>query len=253
MWDFSYPHGVLLLLVDLACIVHILRTGRPWWWLLVIFLAPLLGALAYVLFEVVGKGLGGDDGRPVPFGSASGNGRESVGKLRRLVDQTPTVENQTRLAAALLRRGNTREALDIYEACLDGVYAEDKTLWYELAEAYHADGQDERALEYLDRLESNGFKDYRDRRELLTALSLERLGRAAEALPRLERLVATFPGQEANYHYARILSKEGEREKAEVVVRGMLERRRSHDARYRQREDKWYKAARKVLAGKTDP
>jgi hypothetical protein len=246
MFDWYLLPGALVFALNLFCLVHVLRTGRPWWWILVFWFLPWLGPVLYFLVEILPGMRGSDAGRLVPFGSVSGTGRESVRRLRALVERTPTVENRTRLAGALLRRGKTREALALYESCLEGFYAEDKNLWYELAEAYHADGQDERALQYLRRLEEAGFRDYRDRRELLLALSLEKAGEGREALARLGQLVGTYPGQEANFHYARLLFTLGEEEKGRRVVAGMLKRRASHDTRYRRREAHWYGAARKL-------
>lgn len=247
MYDWFYLQGVLVLILQVAAVVHVLRTGRAWWWIPVVFFFPWLGLLAYGIVELLPALQGRTGGRSVPFGTSSGTGRESVSRLARLADESPTVENQMRLAAALLRKGETDRAVKLYESCLDGVYAQDKTLWYELAEAYHANGQAEDAAAYLRKLEEAGFRDYRDRRALLMALALEKLGQPDESLRRLEHLVATFPGQEANFHFARLLFAQGEEDKGRIVVEGMLARKRSHDARYRRREGRWYAAAKKLL------
>src|SRR5262245_17144394 len=54
-WNFGlgwWTYGGPVVLVQVACIVHALRTGRPFWWFWIIMCFPLLGAAAYVLFEV---------------------------------------------------------------------------------------------------------------------------------------------------------------------------------------------------------
>ena len=54
------PVAVFLqVMVDLLCAVHIYKTGRPRWWLAIVFMAPGLGAIAYLLFEVIPHAGGG--------------------------------------------------------------------------------------------------------------------------------------------------------------------------------------------------
>lgn len=243
-----YYSGIFVLIFQVAGAIHVFRTGRPLWWILVIFFFNWIGLLVYALIELLPEWRGDTRvGRSVPFGSAMGSGQASIRSLQRMVDESPTVANRTRLAGAILRKGDSARAVQIYESCLEGFYAEDKNLWYELAEAYHANRQPAEALAYLKKLEGAGFHDYRDRRDLLMALTLERLGRLEEALSRLEHLVSTFPGQEANFNYARLLIAHGDIEKGRIVVEGMLDRRRFHDSRYCRREAQWYSAAKKLL------
>src|SRR6476620_8641385 len=54
--------GLILLLIEVALIVHAAKTGRFWPWGLIIFFIPGFGALAYVLIELL----------PEWFGSAQG-------------------------------------------------------------------------------------------------------------------------------------------------------------------------------------
>src|SRR5260221_14004145 len=48
---FSY-YG-LILLAQIACLIHAGRTGRPYYWFLIILFAPGLGILAYLAVEVL--------------------------------------------------------------------------------------------------------------------------------------------------------------------------------------------------------
>src|SRR5213082_733021 len=40
-------------LLQLALIVHVYRTGRPFWWIYVLFIAPAIGGLAYLFLELL--------------------------------------------------------------------------------------------------------------------------------------------------------------------------------------------------------
>ena len=47
------PFGIVLLLINVGLIVHGAKTGRFWPWGYIILFIPGLGALAYVLVEMV--------------------------------------------------------------------------------------------------------------------------------------------------------------------------------------------------------
>ena len=36
----------VVLAIQIACVIHLLRTGRPYWWLWIIFAIPLIGVAA---------------------------------------------------------------------------------------------------------------------------------------------------------------------------------------------------------------
>src|SRR5258706_15088941 len=44
--------GFLLVAAQVGCLVHVLRTGRPYWWIWIIWGIPLIGLAAYLYLEV---------------------------------------------------------------------------------------------------------------------------------------------------------------------------------------------------------
>src|SRR4029078_7427271 len=42
----------LIVAAQIACVIHVLRTGRPYWWIWILFVLPLLGIAAYLYIEV---------------------------------------------------------------------------------------------------------------------------------------------------------------------------------------------------------
>ncbi len=44
--------GLAAIILDIFCIIHIYRTGRPKWWAMIVFMIPVFGAVIYLLFEV---------------------------------------------------------------------------------------------------------------------------------------------------------------------------------------------------------
>ena len=43
----------LILLIQIACLIHAGRTGRPYFWFMIILFVPGLGILAYLAVEVI--------------------------------------------------------------------------------------------------------------------------------------------------------------------------------------------------------
>ena len=54
MWVFwAYPFlSFVLMGVNLFFIVHAIKTGRPYYWVWIIFVMPVVGALAYFIIEM---------------------------------------------------------------------------------------------------------------------------------------------------------------------------------------------------------
>ena len=49
-WAWLAPFS---LLIQIALCVHVYKTGRPYWWMWIILMASFVGALVYVLVEIL--------------------------------------------------------------------------------------------------------------------------------------------------------------------------------------------------------
>ena len=45
--------GLLILAAQVLCVTHVVRTGRPSWWIYLIVLAPLVGTIVYLGVEIL--------------------------------------------------------------------------------------------------------------------------------------------------------------------------------------------------------
>src|SRR5471032_2198158 len=54
----AMPIYILVLLLEIACIVHIMRTGRERFWIYIVLFLPMAGMLAYLAAEVLPDLLG---------------------------------------------------------------------------------------------------------------------------------------------------------------------------------------------------
>ena len=45
--------GLLILAAQVLCAIHVVRTGRPYWWLFLIVMVPAVGVIVYFLAELL--------------------------------------------------------------------------------------------------------------------------------------------------------------------------------------------------------
>ncbi|MDE1923478.1 MAG: tetratricopeptide repeat protein [Gammaproteobacteria bacterium] len=241
------PLIVLSLLIQIALIVHVLRTGRNTLWILAIALLPFAGSLAYLLVEIL----------PDQFGSGA---RRAQGGLSRFIDPerrlrraraevevSGNVDARRRLAEELYRRGQYERAIDTCRGGLSGVFEHDPTLLLELARASFARQDFTTARDSLERLVSHNpdFKSADAR--LLYARTLEAAGALDESLRHYASIAPEFPGAEARLRYGLLLKRVGRIDEANREFRELLEGAKLAPAHYRRAQAEWLGLARREL------
>jgi hypothetical protein len=193
----------LHILIALFFAVHAVRTGRPIYWLFILFSFPLLGSLVYFLVEFLPETrLNRDVGMAARTIAKSLNPGRELREARRAFDLSPTVQNRMRLAHALLAGGAASEAIEHFDACLQGPFANDPEIRFSAARARLENRQAAQALDLLNSL-SQRNPDFRPEPVcLLTAQALAAVGRPAEARKQFEAAVARFGSVEARAGYA---------------------------------------------------
>lgn len=194
--------GVHILLA-LFCAVHVVRNGQQLYWLIILFSFPLLGSLVY-LFVIVLPHSRIERGavRAVrAAGRAMDPGRE-LRDARAAFDETPTAQNQMRLAAALLDAGEAAQAAEQYQSCLRGPFAKDLEIRLGASGAFLAAGQPAQALEHLASIRAEKADFRPEPVSLLTARALGALDRVVEARAEFESAGERFGSVEAWAEYA---------------------------------------------------
>lgn len=185
------------------CAVHVVRTRQNLYWLLILFGFPLLGSLVY-FFAIYfpNSRLQQQAMKTVAAAAKAIDPQREVREARLLFEETPTAQNQMRLAAALLEVGQAQEAAQCYEACLAGPFAGDPEIRFGAARAHLECLHPADALRQLDALRRDR-PDYRPEAvSLLRARSLAGTARAAEARAEFEAAIARFGTFEAKAEYA---------------------------------------------------
>lgn len=190
-------------LIALFFAIHALRNRRQMYWLLILFAFPLLGSLAYFIVEYLPASRlerhGRTAGRAIQKSLDPGR---DVREARRMFDLTPTAHNQMRLAAALLEAGESKEAVQHYDACLNGPFAGDPEVILGAARAHAAHGQPAAALALLAPLRSK-HPDFRaDEVGLELGRAYAANGQQDEAGAEFEAVVERFGSIEARVELA---------------------------------------------------
>jgi hypothetical protein len=193
----------LHILVALFFAVHAVRTGRDIYWLLILFMFPLLGSIVY-LFAVYlpDSRLQHTVRKTVSAAAKSLDPGRTLREAQNAYDLTPTAQNQMRLASALLEMGDSAQAAEHYEACLKGPFSTDPDIRLGAAKARLHCGHGVAAIELLEAIQKENA-DYRPEQvALLLAQAYGQVGRNQDAQAAFTSAIHRFGSLEARAEYA---------------------------------------------------
>jgi len=239
---------ILSIIVQVALIIHVVKTGRNQIWIWVLALLSLPGAIAYIAVEVLPELFRSRAAQRTARGlrKAMDPGRE----LRRYESEARVATNvasRQRYAEELARHQRYDEAIAQYREALTGLYEHDPNLMLGLAQAQFGKGEASAARATLDELIRHN-PDFRSPAgHLLYARALEAEGSVAKALEEYAVLAPSYPGAEASVRYAQLLQAQGRRPEAQKVARELLEQARIAPGHYRRAQRPWLDAAQRLL------
>ena len=205
----------LHILIALFFAIHVVRTGREMYWLLILFMFPLLGSIVYFFAVYLPDTRLQHTVRKSVFSAAKSldPGRD-LREARHAYDLTPTAQNQMRLAAALLESGASAEAAEHYEACLKGPFANDSEIRLGAAKARLQSGHGVAAIELLEAIRSE-YPNFRPEQvALLLAQAYGQAGRTQDARTEFTSAINRFGNFEIRVEYAIWALSIGDRESA---------------------------------------
>lgn len=241
------PFFILSILLQVACLVHALRTGRDRIWIYVILLGSLIGCLAYLVVELV------------PAMASSRGAQRARKSMARTLDPTKDLRQHARamtinnsvgnviaFAEECLQTGHHQQAIEAAQNARKGLFQHDPNLLQVLARAHFAAGQFGDCRRTLDELiaANPAFKSADS--HLLYARSLEALGELDAAKSEFAALSQYYPGPEAKLAYVRLLRKVGEIDTAKALLDELLLSADHAPAFYRQQYREELKQVREL-------
>jgi hypothetical protein len=240
--------GLLSLLISIALCVHVVRTNQQLYWVFLILFVPFLGSLVYLIAIVIPDLAGGT--RAKRMGMAARDALDPMREYRQAkaaTDDTPTVHNRMRLAAAAASLGRHAEAEQLYGEAMQGIHADDPALLLGRANALIELDRAPEALPLIDKL----IEDQATRSPataLARARVLEALGRYAEADSDYQWAAGRLPGLEALARYAAYLARVGRKDEAADNLAEIDRRIERSNPQFRREGRAWRDLAAQALA-----
>lgn len=230
------------------CLVHMVRSGRPYWWAFIIIIGSFLGSAVYLFTQVL------------PDYTNGLAAQRAVRRVKRAIDPTrerrriehqlaiaDTIENRLRLARECMTLGDPMNAEALFERCLTGLHADDPNILLGLGQAQMLRGDAAAVRKTLERLIETNPEFRSADGHLLYARALEGVGEDLAAEHEYQVLVAGYPGEEARTRYGLLLEKLGRNAEAQKLFLESVARAQVAPRYYQQENREWIETAQSRL------
>jgi hypothetical protein len=245
----AMPIALVLVLLDISLVYHAARTGRLQPWAFIILMVPGIGAIAYIVVELLPELLGGPHAQQARRNVA--NRLDPEKQYRELADRlaaTDTIANRAALAAECLAVGRFDEAEHHYVRLLKLPMGEEPLYALGKAKAEFGAKRPVDAIATLDELQKR-WPDFQSAEgHLLYARALTEAGRIQDAIEEFEALMNYAPSAEASVRYGLLLDTLGRTSEAKVVFTELLIQMKRAPKYVRKVQAEWLSIAEKRLA-----
>ena len=226
----------VLWVLQLALIIHVYKTGRPFWWIYILFIAPAIGGIAYLLLELLPDWRINRGGiwKPRSF---------RIRKLRDDLEETDVVKTRLELADELLAGGDPAEALRTAEGALKGVFKDDPHTLASVARFQIEANKPREALDALARINTKNDKMLELDVTVMRGRALFATGQHREAQTHMESVQTRVSGEEPRYFLALALKAIGRKDEARAVLEDIVKKFRRGGRAWRRSERTWFRLA----------
>jgi len=236
MLGLFYPYGVIL---QALAVIHFVRRRPDTYWLWIILVFGGLGALAYILVEVL------PDFRLLRGAVQVFPRRKRIKALETAIIDNPSIGNYEELGDLYLddkQYARARECFDKVIARSDGIDP-----FYRRALAALAVNDYQAAAADLALVVSRDPKYDYQRAAGLHAHTLAKAGEREKAAALFAEVTNTSTLSETQYHYAALLADEGRTAEAREWAERILRKKATMPEYIRRRERPWFRSARALL------
>jgi hypothetical protein len=235
-------------LLEIACIIHAVRNGRVFPWVMVIFFLPVVGSIAYLAVEVIPGMFSGRAARTLTTNVRDiADPHRGLREKLREVEMVGSVDAKRALAEEYIRRGGYAEAVSLYRTALQGQFQNDPALLLGLARALFLAGDGAGAQQSLDALQAADPTFVSVDAHLLYARALELQGKLEEAREEYRKLARYYSGEEARCRYAMLLDRMGQSAEARDIYTEIVKSLDGAPRHYRRAQREWGDIARSAL------
>ncbi|HEX7373890.1 MAG TPA: tetratricopeptide repeat protein [Steroidobacteraceae bacterium] len=241
---------ILSYVIQLALVVHVLKTGRNIAWVFILLFFPAIGGIAYFIVELLPELTGSRTARNLGRSvTRAVNPDKDLQDAAQRLAVADTVQNAIRLAEECLDKGRYAEARDLYAARLKGVHADDPALLHGLARAQFGLGEYAAVIEALDKLrEANpGYRS--PEAHLLYARAQDESGHRPQAEEEYEALCGYYPGPEPFVRLGQLLKADGRTDRARELFERVVDESRIAGKHYNSLHKEWVALAKRELDG----
>jgi hypothetical protein len=237
MFGLFYPYGIILQAIAIA---HFVRRRPDTYWLWIILIGGGIGALAYIVAEVIpDAGLLRGAFQVFPR-------RQRIKELQTAILDNPSVGNYEELGDLYLDDQQFSKARECFDRAISG-RTDSLHPFYRRALAEIALDDFQSAVADLESVIQRDAKYDYHRAAGLLAHSLAKLGRREEADQMFARVMQISTLSETQYNYACFLAAEGRTIEAREWAERVLAKKATMPAYLRRRERVWFRRAAALL------
>ncbi len=228
-----YPYGFL---IQAVAIVHFIRRRPDTYWLWIILFGGGLGALVYIVAEVIpDAGLLRDGFRMLPR-------RSRISELRSMVEDNPAPANLEELGALYLDDGKYDKAKHCFDRAI-AARADSIDTFYRRGLAEMELKQFDAAIADLEGVVMKDFKYDFHRAAGLLAHAYAEAGHSEKAELMFQRVTQIATSSEIQYYYAEFLASRGRKAEAAEWTAKILAKKRTMPGFQKRRERPWFRKA----------
>lgn len=201
--DMTFAGIGLHVFIALFFAIHVVRTGQPMYWLIILFIFPLFGSVVYFFAIYLPNFRLDHRARRVMTAAAKAlDPQREIREAQAAFEDMPTAQNQIRLAEAQLEFGFSEAAAKNFEACLKGPFLSSLEIRFGAARAFVECRRYREVIVHLEAIQNIDQSFRLEAVSLLLARSYAGVGRDAEARSKFESVVTRYGTFEARAEYA---------------------------------------------------
>lgn len=245
MFPFWSGYYYLVIILQIICVLHALKSGRREWLFFIVFV-PAIGVAVYMIREILPE-ISSGQFRENLLRMIWPNGR--IKEWERKVRISDTVTNKLQLADAYAQQQQYAKAIALTQECANA-FTKDPGILLQLARLQFLNGNYAESISSFDKVNATkGVRMSKAEDELLYARALEATTQAGRAEEVYQKVIQVHHSLEAMYYYGLLLKKQGRIAEAKAQFEHTREEIDLHPRYIRRTIRKWVWLSRKELAG----